>query len=76
MYKNNGKTVYVGYFDLSKASDKVSRVRFLSNLIRFGVGMCMFEAVKLILLSDTFDISSGIKQGAASSGILFINVPR
>ena len=77
------KTLYIGYFDLSKAFDIVSRVKLLQKLIKYGIGACMFEALRRIYaysicittfgkLSDSFDTFSDINQGAASSSSCFI----
>ena len=76
--------MYIGYFDLAKAFDKVSRPLLLKTLISLGVGSALFYAIKAtyvitrcILVSgkellDIFLTFSGIKQGAPSSVILFI----
>ena len=82
--KRYKKTLYIGFFDLSKAFDKVSRVLMLKSLIKLGIGSCLLEAIKSTYkvtrcvlngfgkLSDVFATFSGIKQGAPSSVILFI----
>ena len=82
--KQTNTTVYIGFFDLAKAFDKVSRVLLLKNLIEQGIGNCMLQALKRIYLhtsciignasqaSDEFLTTSGIRQGAASSVLLFI----
>ena len=82
--KRHKKILYVGFFDLSKAFDKVSRVELLKALIKLGIGSCLLEAIKATYrvtrcilkscgkLSDVFHTYSGIKQGAPSSVILFI----
>ena len=84
MMKANGKTLYVGFFDLSKAFDRVSRYLLLRQLLKLGVGSVLFYALKSIYsvtrcvlkgfgkLSDVFQTHTGIKQGASSSVILFI----
>ena len=82
--KQTNTTIYIGFFDLAKAFDKVSRVLLLKNLIEQGIGNCMLQALKRIYLhtsciignafqaSDEFRTTSGIRQGAASSVLLFI----
>ena len=82
--KQTNTTIYIVFFDLAKAFDKVSRVLLLKNLIEQGIGNCMLQALKRIYLhttciignasqaSDEFRTTSGIRQGAASSVLLFI----
>ena len=77
-------TLFIGFFDLAKAFDKVSRPLLLKSLIKLGIGSSMFLAIKAMYsvskciiksghkLSDIFLTHSGIKQGAPSSVILFI----
>ena len=84
LVKANGKTLYVGFFDLSKAFDRVSRYLLLRELVKLGVGSVLFYALKSIYLStrcvlkgfgkisEVFETHTGIKQGASSSVILFI----
>ena len=80
----NGKVLYVGFFDLSKAFDRVSRYLLLKQLVKLGVGSVIFYSLKSIYsvtrcvlkgfgkLSEVFETHTGIKQGASSSVILFI----
>ena len=82
--KRNKIPMFIGFFDLEKAFDKVSRSLLLKSLIRLGIGSCMLNAIKAMYsvtkcllkvgnkLSDVFLSHSGIKQGAPSSVILFI----
>ena len=84
LIKHHKMTLYIGFFDLSKAFDRVSRFMLLNTLIKMGIGSAMLEALKSIYsttkcilkcfgkLSDVFDTHTGIKQGASSSAILFI----
>ncbi len=84
LVKANGKKLYVGFFDLSKAFDRVSRYLLLKQLLKLGVGSVMFYALKSIYsitrcvlkgfgkISEVFETHTGIKQGASSSVILFI----
>ena len=76
--------LFIGFFDLEKAFDKVSRPLLLKSLIKLGIGSSIFYAIKAMYsatkcivkagqkLSDIFLTHSGIKQGAPSSVILFI----
>ena len=75
---------YIGFFDLSKAFDRVSRFMLLKTVIKMGFGAAMLEVLKSIYsttrcilkcfgkLSDVIATHAGIKQGAPSSDILFI----
>ena len=84
LMKGNKMTLYVGFFDLSKAFDRVSRYLLLQQLLKLGVGSVLFYAIKSIYsvtrcvlksfgkLSEVFETHTGIKQGASSSVILFI----
>ena len=84
MSKRYKKPLYIGFFDLSKAFDNVSRVLLIKSLINMGIGACLLEAIKTTSsltrcvlkgfgkLSDVFQSFSRIKQGAPSSVILFI----
>ena len=76
--------LFIGFFDLEKAFDKVSRPLLLKSLTKLGIGSAIFYAIKAMYsttkciikaghkLSDIFLTHSGIKQGAPSSVILFI----
>ena len=69
--------------DISKAFDKVPRLILMKKLIKIGVGRCMLHALKQLYkltncivklngnLSGIFQMKSGIRQGAASSVLLF-----
>ena len=82
--KCTGTTLYIGFFDLEKAFDKVSRYLLLKKLIDRGIGNCMLQALKRIYCStycivgsaadasEAFRTYSGIRQGAPSSVLLFI----
>ena len=84
LMKGLGKTLYVGFFDLSKAFDRVSRYLLLKQLVKLGAGSVLFHSLKSIYsvtrcvlkgfgkLSEVFETHTGIKQGASSSVILFI----
>ena len=79
-----GETLYVGFFDLSKAFDRVSRYLLLKQLVKLGIGSVMFCSIKSMYsvtrcvlrgfgkISEIFETHTGIKQGASSSVILFI----
>ena len=82
--KQNNTTLYIGMFDLEKAFDKVSRYKLLKKLVFKGIGNCMLQALKRIYkatycvlsygqeISRKFRTFTGIRQGAASSALLFI----
>jgi len=82
--KKTDATLYIGYFDLEKAFDKVSRLLLLSKLIKLGIGSYMLTALKRIYCSTysilhtsaesstAFRTYTGIRQGAPSSVLLFI----
>ena len=82
--KQSKLPLFIGFFDLEKAFDKVSRPLLLMSLINLGIGSALFYAIKAMYsttkciiksgkkLSDVFLTHSGIKQGAPSSVILFI----
>ena len=82
--KATNTTLYIGLFDLAKAFDKVSRYQMLKKLIVKGIGNCMLQALKRIYIctycvlsfggnvSEKFRTFAGIRQGAASSALLFI----
>ena len=82
--KQNNTTLYIGLFDLAKAFDKVSRFRLLHKLVTKGIGNCMLQALKRVYMctycvlsygkefSEKFRTFTGIRQGAASSTLLFI----
>ena len=77
-------TLYIGFFDIEKAFDKISRLLLLRKLVSLGIGSCMLAALKLLYIptycvlsfygqkSDRFETSTGIRQGASSSVFLFI----
>ena len=82
--KKTNTTLYVGMFDLEKAFDKVSRYKLLQKLVLMGIGSCMLQALKRVYMftccilnygnefSQRFRTFTGIRQGAASSALLFI----
>ena len=82
--KHSKTSLFIGFFDLAKAFDKVSRTLLLKSLIRMGIGASMFYAIKSMYtvtkctlksgkkLSDVFYTHTGIKQGAPSSVTLFL----
>ena len=46
LIKHQKQTLYIGFFDLSKAFDRVSRYLMLTSLIKMGVGSAILEAMK------------------------------
>ena len=54
-------TLYIGYFDLAKAFDKVSRPLLLKTLIKLGVGTVLFYAIKATYSVTRCVIVSGKK---------------
>ena len=82
--KYNDTTLYIAFFDLEKAFDKVSRYLLLKKLIDRGIGNNMLQALKHVYnfttciigaaanASEEFRTYSGIRQGAPSSVLLFI----
>ena len=82
--KMTNTTLYIGMFDLEKAFDKVSRYKLLQKLVQRGIGNCMLQALKRVYkftycvlsygqdISNRFRTFTGIRQGAASSALLFI----
>ena len=78
LVKINKATLYVGFFDLSKAFDRVSRFLLLKALVKMGIGSVMLNTLKCIYsntrcilkgfgkVSEMFDTHTGIKQGASS----------
>ena len=75
--------MYVGSMDIEKAFDHVPRSLLLKKLITLGVGKCMLHALKQVYsfsvcvlkfqseLSGTVVMKRGVRQGAASSVLLF-----
>ena len=82
--KKTDTTLYIAMFDLEKAFDKVSRFKLLMKLAQLGVGNVMLQALKRLYMntycilsygrefSEVFQTFTGIRQGAASSALLFI----
>ena len=77
-------TLYIGFFDIAKDFDHVPRYLLLKKLVDMGIGKCMLKALQMMYnftycivaingYSDEFQTLSGIRQGAASSSILFIS---
>ena len=76
-------TLYIGSVDISKAFDHVPRALLLKKLVKYGIGKCMLFALKQLYslticiikfqgeLSDSFRMERGVRQGAASSVLLF-----
>ena len=81
--KKTKSTIYIATMDIEKAFDHVPRSLLLKKLVSLGVGKCMLFALKQIYgfsvcvikfqqeLSSSFSMKRGVRQGAASSVILF-----
>jgi hypothetical protein len=77
------KTVHQLFIDLKKAYDSTRREVLYNILIEFGVPMKLVRLIKMCLnetcskvridklLSDSFPIQNGLKQGDALSPLLF-----
>ena len=59
--KLTNETLYIGYFDLAKAFDKVSRPLLLKTLIKLGVGASLFYAIKASYSATRCVLVSGNK---------------
>ena len=78
LIKGSNLTLYIGFFDLSKAFDRVSIYLLLKQLLKLGIGSAIFNSLKSIYsvtrcvlkvfgkLSEVFETFTGIKQGASS----------
>ena len=76
-------TLYIGFFDIAKAFDHVSRYLLLKKLVSIGIGRCMLKALQMMyyatycvvsgkgMCSREFQTFTGIRQGATSSTNLF-----
>ena len=47
LVKRENITLFIGFFDLEKAFDKISRPLLLKSLIKLGIGSCMLHAIKV-----------------------------
>ena len=77
-------TLYIASVDIEKAFDHVPRSLLLKKLVKLGIGKLMLFALKQVYsysvcvikfqneLSDSFRMYRGVRQGAASSVLLFI----
>lgn len=75
---------YVIFSDFAAAFDSISRLKLLQKLVKIGLSITLINAIRdmytnietLVLhngeFSNTFYLDCGVKQGAPSSGILFI----
>ena len=77
--KSKKKTLYILFIDFSKAYDKVPRNKLIIYLKSIGCGKIMLHALRNmykstynILNSITISTSSGVRQGAPTSCLLFI----
>ena len=76
--KTSKKKLYILFVDFSKAYDRVSRSKLMSQLKSSGCGRIMLRAILLmyrltkLLYKDTIiETNTGVKQGSPSSGFLF-----
>ena len=81
--KKKNLTLYIASIDIEKAFDHVPRSLLLKQLVKLGIGKCMLFALKQIYmfsvcvlkfqgeLSGSFVMERGVRQGAASSVLLF-----
>ena len=77
-------TIYIAFVDLEKAFDKVSRFILLARIVTLVISNVMIGVLKRIYsytcctlcfygcYSEVFVTRTGIKQGSASSVLLFI----
>ena len=75
--------LYIGTMDIEKAFDHIPRSLLLKKLVTLGIGKCMLFALKQVYcfsvcvlkfqgdLSRSFSMERGVRQGAASSVLLF-----
>ena len=78
--KKTKTPIFVLFLDLEKAFDRVRRITMLNVLMQQGMGSNMLYALKNLYSNTnvilekigTFNSTSGIRQGAASSAYLFI----
>ena len=84
--KSPRKTIshFILVSDLEKAFDKISRYKLLKKLVKMGISNVMLQALKRLYLgtyciltfgsefSKQFRTYCGVRQGAASSALLFI----
>ena len=81
--KKKKATLFIASMDIEKAFDIVPRFLLLKKLIKLGIGRCMLFALKQLYscttciikfrgtFSNCFPMLRGIRQGAASSVLLF-----
>ena len=77
------KCTYAAFIDFSKAYDRINRNMLFSKLSALGLKGNFYESMKAIysnvrcsvkvtgVLSDSFNVSSGLKQGCLLSPMLF-----
>ena len=77
-------TLYIGSVDIEKAFDHVPRSILLNKLVKLGIGKYMLFALKQLYsfsirvinfqgkLSSSFRMERAVRQGTASSVLLFI----
>ena len=77
--KMSRKKLFLLFIDFEKAYDKVPRVKLMNELKRLGCGKTLltilsliYANIELVFQSPTISTSIGVRQGAATSCILFI----
>ena len=80
---NNGKPTFAAFLNMEKAFDKVDRNLLLLRLLQYGIDYKMYYSIKNMyvdiiarvkvnnLLTDWFNVSSGVRQGDNLSPVLF-----
>ena len=63
-------TIYIGYFDLEKAFDKVSRFMLLKKLIALGIGNHMLQALKRLYSGTMCVLSLGREKSDPSKKVV------
>ena len=77
--KKSRKKLFLLFIDFEKAYDKVPRMKLLGELKRLGCGRVfltilslIYSNIKLVFQSASISTSIGVRQGAATSCMLFI----
>ena len=57
--KHCNKPLYIGFFDIAKAFDRVSRLILFKKLIKIGISKCMLRALQLCYTTTSCIVRSG-----------------